>query len=395
MRPRLIVGAVAVVAGVLLVIGVAGTAAPAPDPSEREQSVTPLDRNAQRAHVTLVAIQQHFRASDGHFQEVFPSSGDTYTTLWPLTQQVAGMLFMAQLPDRDVSFDARALFESYWDGSASPPGYSATFLSSPGDNNRKFFDDNAWTGLDLLQVYRATGDIAALDRARQVFNFTASGWDTASTDPDPGGVWWSQQNPNPRFAHRNTISTASSAELAARLFDATGRGDADYLDWATQMYTWADTYMRGPNGLYGDHMDLEGKVDPAQLSYNQGTMIGAGVLLYRITGDTEYLTRARTTADTSLDLFGPEFSQPPAYNAIFFRNLLLLEAESGDGRYQEAMQVYADEVWDKLYDPSTGLFNFVYGRSKSAEPHRLVDQAAMLQIYALLALGPKAADVTI
>jgi hypothetical protein len=124
-------------------------------------------------------------------------------------------------------------------------------------------------------------------------------------------------------------------------------------------------------------------------------MIGAGVLLYRITGDPAYRARAAATADTSLDVFGPDFSQPPAYNAVFFRNLLLLEAETGDSRYRAAMQTYADQVWDALRDPTTGMFNFAYGRNRSIEPHRLVDQAAMLQIYALLALGPNAADVTI
>jgi hypothetical protein len=394
MRSRRIIGGLAALATVLLTIGAAGAVSPATNRSSNEQSAT-LDRNTQRARATLASIKQHFQASDGHFHEVFPSSGDAYSTLWPLTQQVAGMLFIAQLPDQQLSFDGLAYLESYWDSGVSPSGYSATSFSSSGTGDRKFFDDNAWTGLDLLQVYRATGDVASLDRARRVFNFTASGWDGTSTDPDPGGVWWSQQNPNPRFAHRNTISTASSAELAARLFDATGRSDAAYLDWATQMYTWVDTYLRGSNGLYGDHVDLAGQVDPGQLTYNQGTMIGASVLLYRITGDPDYLARGRATADTSLDVFGPEFSQPPAYNAIFFRNLLLLEAETGDGRYRGAMQAYADQVWDTMHDPSTGLFNFVYGRSKSAEPHRLVDQAAMLQIYALLALGPKAGDVTI
>jgi rhamnogalacturonyl hydrolase YesR len=153
--------------------------------------------------------------------------------------------------------------------------------------------------------------------------------------------------------------------------------------------------LRGSNGLYGDHVDLAGQVDPGQLTYNQGTMVGAGVLLYRISGDSGYLARARAIADTSLDVFGPDFSQPPAYNAVFFRNLLLLEAETGDTRYRSAMQAYADQVWDTLRDPATGLFNFANGRSHSIEPHRLVDQAAMLQIYALLALGPSAADVSI
>src|SRR5262249_15348835 len=148
----------------------------------------------------------------------------------------------------------------------------------------------------------------------------------------------------------------SNAELAAQLYTATGRTQTEYLDWARRMYTWVDSYLRGSNGLYGDHVDLAGQVDPAQLTYNQGTMIGAGILLYRISGNPADLARAQATADTSLDVFGPDFDQPPAYNAVFFRNLLLLEAQTGDGRYRTAMQAYADQVWDTLRDPATGLF---------------------------------------
>jgi rhamnogalacturonyl hydrolase YesR len=158
------------------------------------------------------------------------------------------------------------------------------------------------------------------------------------------------------------------------------------------MYDWVDAYLRGTNGLYGDHVDLAGVVEPGQLTYNQGTMIGGSVLLYRVTQDPAYLVRARAIADTSLDVFGADFSQQPVYNAVFFRNLLLLEAETGDERYRAAMQAYADHVWDDLRDASSGLFNFAYGRNRTLEPHRLVDQAAMLQIYALLALGLSAAD---
>lgn len=77
---------------------------------------------------------------------------------------------------------------------------------------------------------------------------------------------------------------------------------------------------------------------------------------------------------------------------MFFRTLRLLEAQTRDDRYRAAMQTYANQVWDTLLDPSSGLFNFAYGRTRSIEPHRLVDQAAMLQIYAVLALGSSAAD---
>jgi hypothetical protein len=349
-----------------------------------------LDRNLARAAAVALVIERDFRADGGGFRELYPSDGAAYSTLWPLSQTVIafqGAARLAGMPANTVS--ALALFARYWDAGVTPSGYTAA--ADGGD--RKFFDDNAWAGLALVQQYRLSGDAAALARAREVFDFDISGWDTDLSHGLPGGVWWSQQNPNPRFAHRNTVSTASSAELGLQLYAISGRSEPKYLDWARRMYDWVDTNLRGTNGLYGDHVDVSGVVDGGQLTYNQGTMLGASVLLYRITGSASYLARAREIADASIETFGPGgWTQPPAYNAIFFRNLLQLDREVADGRYRAAMQTYADQVWDTSRNPDSGLFDFVYGRNRAAEPHRLLDQAAMLQIYADLALESNAYD---
>jgi hypothetical protein len=43
------------------------------------------------------------------------------------------------------------------------------------------------------------------------------------------------------------------------------------------------------------------------------------------------------------------------------------------------MEAFADEAWKKARDPKTGLFHF------SGRPATLLDQAAMVQVYAELA----------
>jgi hypothetical protein len=69
--------------------------------------------------------------------------------------------------------------------------------------------------------------------------------------------------------------------------------------------------------------------------------------------------------------------------AIFFRNLLQLSALTGDAAYRSAMQAYADAAWDNaaIRDSATDLFRFEGARS----PCTLLDQAAMVQLLALLA----------
>ncbi|PLT29809.1 hypothetical protein CUU66_10925 [Peribacillus deserti] len=58
--------------------------------------------------------------------------------------------------------------------------------------------------------------------------------------------------------------------------------------------------MLAPNGLYWDHVDLNGNTEKTQWTYNQSMMIGANVLFYQTTGDKKYLDRAETLAEKSI-----------------------------------------------------------------------------------------------
>ena len=140
-----------------------------------------------------------------------------------------------------------------------------------------------------------TGDQAALARARQIFELVVYGWDTDPTHPCPGGSFWTQA---PWSQDRNTVSNGPGAELGLQLYELTAGSTekAHYLEWSTKMYDWVNGCLLAPNGLYWDHINLAGDIDKTQWSYNQGTMIGANALFYRITGDHVYLDRANAIA---------------------------------------------------------------------------------------------------
>jgi hypothetical protein len=95
-------------------------------------------------------------------------------------------------------------------------------------------------------------------------------------------------------------------------------------------------------------------------------------------------------ADLTLTTFGKDayYSGPDGaydgraiFNAIFFRNLLMLYAVTLTDRYLQAMRAYADAVWadPRVHDTKTNLFK-LNGGSR----HSLLDQAAMVQVFALL-----------
>ena len=161
----------------------------------------------------------------------------------------------------------------------------------PGGNT--YYDDNAWSALDLLTAYQLTGNTTDLTLAQDSFNFVVTGWDTSQTDGCPGGVFWEDVS----GSQRNTTANAAGAEVGLELYQLTK--DATDLSWATRMYQWVDTCLASPDGLYYDHVNPGGSVNTTIWSYNQGTMIGAGVLLYQVTANGELPDRGRDHGDGS------------------------------------------------------------------------------------------------
>jgi hypothetical protein len=143
-------------------------------------------------------------------------------------------------------------------------------------------------------------------------------------------------------------------------------------------------------------------------------VVAVNVLLHRVTGADSYLAEARRLADAALQFFSGGFSDPyysaagagvgpypgrGIFNAIFFRNLLLLHAvqptyvpPSGVS-YLQRIQAYADTAWGDfagqgqpgVRDQRTGLFK-LHGDAE----YSLLDQAGMVQVYASLAATPAA-----
>ncbi len=353
--------------------------------SQAQQDVNDTARNRERAVVSYTALQRYFyQATPQLYRETYPyTSGNPYAYHWPFGQAVAATVDMAKLPVVGGQYhsqlrDRLAGLERYWNTTISPPAYDSYVRPPLGGGGDRFYDDNEWAGLELVNIHRMTGDATALRRAQQVFEFVVAGWDRDPTHPAPGGVFWVQ---SPTIRTRGTVSNAPGAELGVQLYMITGQ--PSYLEWAKKMYTWTNATLLAPNDLYWDNIDLNGTIEKTQWSYNQGTMIGAGVLLYRVTGDARYLERAERTAAAAIALYGTNdryFAQHPAFNAIFFKNLLLLDQVRPKPAYRQAMQTYADAVWNRVRDPNTGLFVFTPN-----QPAMLLENAAMVQIYATLA----------
>ena len=148
-----------------------------------------------------------------------------------------------------------------------------------------------------------------------------TGWDTSQTDGCPGGVFWEDVS----GSQRNTTANAANAEVGLELYQLTK--NVTDLFGAAVMYQWVNTCLKSPDDLYYDHVNPGGTVNTTIWSYNQGTMVSAGVLLYQITGNAGFLTSAQATAEAAVAYFGTGETlqnQGPAFNAIYFRDLFVL-----------------------------------------------------------------------
>jgi len=348
----------------LLAVVMGGTVAAAP----------PGAHDGRRAVLAQAALQQtFFDGKQGLYRDVAgrPAIADA----WPYSQALAATIALAQIPDaghRSMRV-ARARVAALARYARADGAYATGALS----HDDVYFDDNEWIALDLLDWHDRTGDRRSLKLARRIFAVVTGAWDSDPSHPCAGGVFWTAVGGN---RDRNTVTTATGALVAMRLYGATHA--VRYLVWARRMLAWVEQCMASPDGLLWDHIDLRGKVDRTEWSYNQGSAVGAYLLLYRLTGDRDALARAEALADASLEYFDEQrlSSEPPFFLAIYFRNLLALGRVVHDPRYRAAAQAYADGVWTDRRDPRTGLVAFHAGA-----PARLLEQSALVQLYAALA----------
>jgi uncharacterized protein YyaL (SSP411 family) len=378
----------ALVGGLAAAMGVAAASTAHADSSA---SATARGRYAQRARQTYAALQRYFYdPTTSLYLEEYPrQGGNPWSYVWPFSQAMIATQVMAGIPGLGRQYvddvaDRYTALEAYWNPGAEPPGYDSYVRPPLGHGGDIFYDDNEWNALGFIQRHYMTpgGDQAALRRAAEIFDLVVYGWDTDPTHPCPGGVFWTQATWS---NDRNTCSNAPGAEVGFHLYLATR--DEYYLDWAFKMYEWVRSYMLAPNGLYWDHVDLAGTIEKTQWSYNQGTMIGAGVLAYRATGDPTYLDHAQDTATKALAFYAENeryFDQPARFHAIFFANLLQLSVYRPDPAYRKAMTWYADEAYRRYRDHATGLYRF-----EGERPVTLLEQSGMVRIEGMLAWLPR------
>lgn len=362
----------------------------------------PAEVYAGRAGRAYLAMQRRFATGPGAYRRDgrwhLPG---TAAHLWPFIRAFVAALDLAGLPAGSVDgFDADAAIEEhlaglerYWDPQGPWPAYASDVVGTRFGGDR-YYDDNAWVGLALVELERVRPGAGQLTRAADLFRFAVHGWDRRPDVPAPGGVFWVEQGRGigRRNHDRNTVSNAPNAQVALHLSELGGGSNESEAVGPAAMYDWVNRALNGGEtpgeGLFWDKIRGDGSTDRTIWSYNQGSMVGLNVLFARAdaAGAATYVARAEAIARTALRHYAGAYErQPAAFNAIFFRNLLQLHAATTDGALRDdiltALRGYADHAWSARRDQQD-CFRF------ADRPTSLLDQSAMVQILALLAWDP-------
>jgi hypothetical protein len=344
-----------------------------------------LHGNPARALVTFEAMQKFFYIRGSGLYK-----GEPFSYLWPFSQSLAATVSVANIPHLGISLShelqARLVgLNSYLDTdnsgasegtyTSSLAAFDGTVAPPAGPGGTKYYDDNDWVGLELVRLYQLTHQTPLLGSAEGIMAFEMAGWQEHLGLACEGGIPFSNAATN---GERNTVTTAPAAELGTLLYEQTH--EVQYLQFAEKAYEWVRGCLQQPASLYADHIGNKGVVEPKLWSYNQGSMIGAGTLLYQATGNAAYLYQARQTAQAALAYFNNERlgSEIPFFVSVYFRNLLYLDSVTHDPPGPSIAQNYVNYAWQNLR-----LRNnlFVFGSPATAQ---LLVQAAIVQIYALL-----------
>lgn len=259
--------------------------------------------------------------------------------------------------------------------------YSATVgLSEP------YYDDNAWVALGMFDLGEAYGDDKYYTVAKGITDYVLSG------ESENGGIFWKES-----VSSRNTCSCGPAIVSALKQYKRSG--DVKYFDAAKRIYRWTrDTlcdpsdYVYWDNATYNENTGKE-EVQTAKFTYNSGTMIWAGVLLYELTNEQKYLSEAKQTAEGAYGYFcsrtpkGIEYyPSTPWFNLYLLQGYYALYKVDGNDAYMESFKANLDLAWQKGRDEN-GYVMPNWGAGTVLDEYKyvsLLQETATAECYAII-----------
>jgi len=222
-------------------------------------------------------------------------------------------------------------------------------------NNRTvwfIYDDMMWWIISLARAHQLTGEDKYLDLSISGFKRV---WDE-SYDPVEGGMYWD-------FNHSGKNSCINFPTVIAAMLLYQETGEEAYLQKAKDVFRWGLVNLAdSATGRIADN-NIRGKKGWSDYTYNQGTFIGAAVMLYKATGEKAYLDHARLAADytqhSMCDADGilpaeGDWNEQGVLKAIFGHYIMMLVKEADQPQYLPWIRRNINTAWGNR-DAARGL----------------------------------------
>jgi hypothetical protein len=284
-------------------------------------------------------------------------SYDPNTAYWPSSWWNSAVALSTVIDYMRQTGDTRYAWivdRTYQVDKASFPAGARSSDPIDGDFISRATDDSEWWALAWIDAYDLTHNAAYLNEAVTIANYVNGLWDTSTCG---GGVWWDRER-----TYKNSVTNGLYITIAAELHNRIA-GDTQWLGRATTAWNWfTASGLINSAGLVNDGL-TSGCANNGQTvwSYNQGLAIGAGVEIWKATGDSAALATARRLADAALAspslVTGgvlTESCDAPAsdcddngkqFKGVFMRYLQDLDGVTG-GAYAAFARTQADSVWN-------------------------------------------------
>lgn len=296
------------------------------------------------------------------------STEKKHSYLWPLCALIQAANEQEKLfPGKDYMSPVMKAIAQYHSAIPPAPGYQAYVTKEEKDS--RFYDDNQWIAIACLDAYNRTKKERYLAIAKEIYRFMMTGFDSLSG----GGLYWKEDAKN----SKNTCSNGPGIIVALELYKITRQ--QNYLDTALLLYHWVNAHLQAPDRLYYDNIKIPSlKIDSAIYTYNTGTMLQSNVLLFSITKNKKYLKEAQRIASAAEHFFYKHNRLPGNYwfNAVLLRGEVALYKIDRNKSHIDYFINDANRIWNE--EQENGLIG------KKGKRKRLIDQAAMIEIYARL-----------